>query len=266
MTTISPTATALTTTRPERRLPAWILRLVLVLGLLAAWQMSVATELLDPLSVSSPLDCLQRLPEVLSTAQFWSDLGRTAQTTITAFGAAVITGLAFGALLNRYPTLRNIIEPYLVGAYAVPVIVFYPTFLVVFGIGTMPIVITGFLMAVVPVTVGTVVGLGELRPTHRKLAHSLGCSPLQGLTKILLPSALPLLLPGVKLGFVYALAATVGVEFIVADRGLGFRIGESYRNFDGVDMYTYIVVMVIIAAVVNSAFNALERTLRKDLA
>jgi len=266
VTATSSMVAASTTSRPARRVPAWILRLGLVLAFIAVWQVCVATELLNPLSVSAPLDCFRHLPEVLSTGQFWSDLGRTSQTTVTAFVAAVITGLTAGAILNRYPTLRNIIEPYLVGSYAVPVIVFYPTFLVVFGIGTIPIIITAFLMAVVPVIVGTVVGLGELRPTHRKLAHSLGCSPLQGLTKILLPSALPLLLPGVKLAFVYALAATVGVEFIVADRGLGFRIGESYRNFDGVDMYTYIVIMVIIAAAVNSAFNALERLLRKDLA
>ncbi|WP_113699963.1 ABC transporter permease [Nonomuraea lactucae] len=248
------------------RMPAWATRVVVVAALLTAWHLAVAGGLVSSLTVPAPLDCLRRLPGILGTAAFWSDAARSLRTTVEAFAAAAAIGVLAGALLTRLPVVARILEPYIVGAYAVPVVVFYPTFLVVFGLGTAPIVLTAFLMAVVPVLMTTMVALSELRPTHRKLARSLACTRWQAFRSILLPSALPLLLPGLKLGFVYAMAATVGVEFIVADAGLGFRIGELYRNFETVDMYVHILAMIAVAAGFNSLFNLLERVIRKDLA
>ncbi|MBB5137846.1 NitT/TauT family transport system permease protein [Thermocatellispora tengchongensis] len=251
--------------RPALRVPAWAARAALAAALLAAWQLAVASGAAASAGVPAPLECLRRLPEVLGGARFWSDAARSLLTTAEAFAAAALAGLAGGAVLARFPLVAKILEPYLVGAYAVPVVVFYPTFLVVFGLGTVPIVLTAFLMAVVPVLLTTMVALGELRPAHRKLARSLCCTRGQAARLILLPSALPLLLPGLKLGFVYAMAATVGAEFIVADAGLGFRIGELYRNFEAVDMYVHIIVMIAFAVGCNSLFNLVERIVRRDL-
>lgn len=247
------------------RAPAWATRVAVSAALLAAWQLAVTAGLVSPLTVPAPLDCLGRLPGVVGTTGFWSDAARSLLTTVEAFAAAAVVGLCGGAVLVRFPLAAKVCEPYLVGAYAVPVVVFYPTFLVVFGLGTAPIVLTAFLTAVVPVLTTTLVALTELRPAHRKLARSLACTRRQAFGVILLPSALPLLLPGLKLGFVYAMAATVGVEFIVADAGLGFRIGELYRNFETVDMYVHILVMIAVAVGFNSLFNLLERVIRKDL-
>lgn len=251
--------------RPWRPAPI-VARLVLIGLLLVAWQTVVVTGAVDRVSVPTPTDCASRLVDVVGSGQFWADTWSSAQTTVAAFVMAVSGGVLIGAQLARRPLLGRILEPYLVGAYAVPVIVFYPTLLVVMGLGAGPIIVTAFLSAVVPVLLTTTVAFGHQSVVHRKLARSLGCTPWQALSKITLPGILPLLLPGLKLAFIFSMASTIGVEFIVASAGLGFRVGSLYRGFETVDMYVHILAIFVLAMLVNQLFNVLERTVRRDLA
>ena len=267
--TVTPATHPGARTRPiraaRRPVPPGLTRLLLIVALLVAWQILVIVGVLDRTTVPAPTDCLPKLFSVLGNGEFWSDAGRTAQTTLAAFAAATAVGLVVGTQLARFPVLARILEPYLVGAYAIPVIVFYPTLLVIFGLGTGPIIVTAFLGAVVPVILTTTVALAQQSTVHRKLARSLRCSPMQTITKVTFPSVLPLLLPGLKLAFIYSMASTVGVEFIVADAGLGYRIGQLYRDFDTVDMYVYIIALFLLALLINQLLNLVERTVRKDL-
>ncbi len=250
----------------SHRPPPALARFVLIGALLAAWHAAVVTGVVDRVTVPTPIDCAARLLDVVGSGQFWADAWRSAQTTVAAFIAAASIGLLVGAQLARRPLLGRILEPYLVGAYAVPVIVFYPTLLVVMGLGAGPIIVTAFLSAVVPVLLTTTVAFGEQSSVHRKLARSLGCTPFQALRKITLPGTLPLLLPGLKLAFIFSMASTIGVEFIVASAGLGFRVGELYRGFETIDMYVHIVCIFVLATLINQLFNVLERAVRRDLA
>lgn len=263
------TATAITAGAALRRRswrpPALVTRVVLLLCLVGIWQLVVSGGLISQTTIAPPSTVFPQLVRTLRTSQFWSDTGRTMEETVLAFLAAAIAGQLGGLALARMPVFARALEPYLVGAYAMPVIVFYPLLLVLLGLGIGPIIVTAFISSVVPAMLTSAVALRQLSPVHDKLARSLCLSPREAFLKVKLPSALPLLLPGLKLAFIYSLGATVGTEFIVASAGLGFRIGELYRDFETVPMYADIIALVLLAIIVNELFNGLERTVRKDL-
>jgi NitT/TauT family transport system permease protein len=109
------------------------------------------------------------------------------------------------------------------------------------------------------------VALRSINPVLPKMGRSVNCTRRQLYRKVLLPAATPLAVPGVKLGLIYAIIGTVAMEFILADRGLGYRIGVDYREFNIADMWALIVIIGALAILVTSAVGFLERRIRRDM-
>ncbi|MQA85671.1 MAG: ABC transporter permease subunit [Streptosporangiales bacterium] len=206
-----------------------------------------------------------RLVEIVRSGPFVTDLVVTGATVATAFGLGGLVGLMIGILFWRFPFSGAVFEPYLVSMYSMPTIVFYPILLAVFGLGTKPIMIIASTMALIPVALNTMVALRAIPPTLPKLARSLNCTRLQTYRKVLAPAAVPMVVPGLVLGFIYAVIGTIAMEFILASRGLGYRTGFFYRSFEIADMYAYILVISIVAIIVNVGLNYFERRIRRDM-
>jgi NitT/TauT family transport system permease protein len=109
------------------------------------------------------------------------------------------------------------------------------------------------------------VALRSVSPVLQKLGTSLTCSPRQRMTKILAPAATPLAFPGIRLGLIYGVVAIVGMELMVADKGLGWRVGDYYHRFQFPDMWAAIVAVSLLAILITSAVSALERRVRRDM-
>jgi NitT/TauT family transport system permease protein len=201
----------------------------------------------------------------VGTAEFGSDLVRTSLTVGIAFLIGGAIGVVLGALCWRAPLVGDVLEPYLVTLYAMPTLVFYPMLLALLGVGIWPILVIASLMVVIPVALNVMVALRSVSPVLPKLGRSLNCSRAQLYRKVLVPAATPLAVPGLKLGLIYAIIGTVAMEFILADRGLGFRIGYDYRQFDVADMWALILAVAVLAIVVTSAVGLLERRIRRDM-
>lgn len=237
----------------------------IVIGVVLLLEVASRVGLVDPLIIPAPSTMFARLLELVQTSAFWDDFRATALRVLLAFAAGAVGGLLLGILFWRLPFVGATFEPYLVSLYAAPTVVFYPILLAVLGLGSAPIIVIASTMALIPVTLNTMVGLGSIRPSLPKLARSLNCSVRQTYLKVLAPAATPLLVPGLVLGFIYATIGVVAMEFILASRGLGFQIGYSYRAFEIVLMYAYILVVLLAAVLVNYLLNLIERRVRQDM-
>jgi NitT/TauT family transport system permease protein len=237
----------------------------IVLGAIALLELCARTGLVDPLIMPAPSAMLLRLVEVVRGDEFVGDLATTVAAVLAAFGIGATGGLLIGILFWRLPFVGATFEPYLVSLYSMPTLVFYPILLAVLGLGPAPIIAIATTMALIPVALNTMVGLNTISPTLPKLARSLNCSRRQLYLKVLAPAATPLVVPGLVLGFIYAMIGVIAMEFILASAGLGFRIGYTYRAFDMQDMYAYILVVLVIAVAANVALNGIERRVRKDM-
>jgi NitT/TauT family transport system permease protein len=196
------------------------------------------------------------------TPSLFLHLGTTLEELGLSFLLAALLGLPLGALLWRVRALFEILNPYLVAYYAVPVFALYPLFILLFGSGMVPIVLIGFLFGAVVIVTNTASGFrrvdGEVYP---RVARSLHLGRAQTLRWIYLPAAGPFVFTGLKLGFIYCLIGVVAAEFIVSTRGLGHIIDRSYRNFETANMYAGIWMVLLLALAANGALGRLEAAL-----
>lgn len=251
--------------RAKRRLPSpALLRVAVVIVVIVGLEVLTRIGSIGSLILSPPSQILRGVVDVVPTAQFGSDLARTGLTVAMSSVAGCVIGALLGTVGWRVPFLWKIVEPYLIALYAMPIVVFYPILMVVFGITIWPLVLIATFAAVIPVAVSTCIALRAIPPTLLNLGRSLNCSRLRMARSIIVPSALPLAIPGVRLSVVYAVIATTAMEFIQSDSGLGFRAGEAYRQFRVTDMWSMIVVVSVLAMALSWVLSRVERRVRRD--
>lgn len=248
-----------------RRVPNRLLRWLLLLAGLGVVEAVTRAGLVDPLKLPPPSQMAQALATLAGSDEFYDDLTRTAVTVGAAFGIGVVIGVPLGVAFWRVPLLGSVVEPYLVTMYAMPTLVFYPVLLAVMGLGAAPIITIAAVMAMIPIALNTMIALRGIPPMLPKLGRSIGCGTLQLYRKVLLPAATPLALPGLRLGFSYAVIGTVAMEFILAVKGIGFRAGYHYRDFDVTEMYAEVIVIAVLAVVANGLLGSVERRIRRDM-
>jgi NitT/TauT family transport system permease protein len=181
----------------------------------------------------------------------------------TAAVPAVAFGIAFAVAIHGYRAVRQGLEPLFATYYAIPVYAFYPMFIILFGLGDLPQILIGFMLAVVAVIVSTLNGLDRVSRVLMKTARIYRFGPVKTALKITLPSAAPYLLTGVKLAVAYAFIGVIGAEFIMSRTGIGYEISFAYNNFDNKIMYPLILLILSVSVAVNSALSQWERVLMR---
>lgn len=248
-----------------QRIPSSGWTAIIAVSVVVGWELAARFAPWWPTRVVPPLtDVLAAGVEVVADGTFLPDLVATAIATVAASVLGSLIGLALGICFWKAPLVGRMFEPYLVSFYAVPIVVFYPIALVVLGINRWPIVILATIMAAIPMTVNTWVGLAGIRPVYLRLARSLLASQRTTLVEVALPAAAPLLVSGTTLAAIYALIGVVAMEFMVAQAGLGAMIKYLYEAFDNPAMYFYIFATLALSVLLVAVTNlVLRRALGK---
>ena len=242
-----------------------VTRAAVLLGLVAAWEVAGRNGALDPLTWSSPSLIGPEVGRLVGESEFIWDVESSILNIGYGFSIGLVVGVLVGAGFSRAPTaIRGSLLGWLAAVQGVPFIVFYPVLLTVFGLTRMPIVAIVALVVFIPVTLSVAIGLNSIPNEYLRLSRVLLLSRRQAILKIYLPAAVPLVFPGLRLGFSLALISTIGMEFIVASKGLGFRVAESYHAFAVDQMYAVIAWICAGAIVVNSLLSWVEGRLRQD--
>jgi NitT/TauT family transport system permease protein len=192
-------------------------------------------------------------------------LGRLLTTAGEALAASLLlagVGIPSGIVLYRVQLLRRAYETWIAAFASAPIVLMYPLFLVIFGRTAMTIVMMGFAAALPPVILKTIEGLSATRRVHVNVGRSFKLSQRQLLTKILLPSALPTIFVGLRLGLIFALINIVGVEFLINFGGLGQLINELAERYDLAGTYAAIGFVILVSIVFFDVTERIERWLR----
>jgi NitT/TauT family transport system permease protein len=208
-----------------------------------------------------PSEILWDLGHILVGGTMWLAIAKTLANVGIACVSAIVVGVILGTLIHRWRALRETLDPLFAAYYAIPVYAFYPLFIVIFGLGDMPHVLIGFMLGLVAVVVNTLNGLDRVPRALMKTARIHRLGPLATALQISLPYAAPYIFTGVKLAVAYSFIGVIGAELIMSRTGLGYEIGFAYNNFDNAVMYPLIVLVLAIAATVNTFFFLWERRL-----
>jgi len=240
---------------------ASVARIVLVVGAVAALELLCRTGVIPNFTMIPPSAMAQSLWKILASGKFTPDIVTTLTNVGIAIAAAMIVGVAIGTLLQSSPTTRRVLDPLFATYYAVPMYAFYPLLIVIFGLGDLPQVAIGFLLAVMAVILNTLNGLDRVPPVLLKAARVHRLGPLKTALQVRLPCAAPYVFTGFKLAVAYSFIGVIGAEFITSSRGIGYEISFAYNNFDNGVMYAMILFILLLVITVNMSLHAWEKRL-----
>jgi NitT/TauT family transport system permease protein len=234
-------------------------RTAILIALFALLEVLCLTGRIDKLTMQSPHRMAIDLSNMLMSGKLNAAITKTMTNAALAFGLAMTVGVGTAAVLYRLKYAREVLDPLFSTYYAIPVFAFYPLLIIVFGLGDLPQVLIGFMLAIVVVIVNTLNGLDRVPRVLLKTARVHRMGALEAGYKIMLPSAAPFILTGAKLAVAYALIGIIGAEFIMSRGGMGYEISFAYNNFDNATMYPMILLILAVSISVNALLSAWER-------
>ena len=151
----------------------------------------------------------------------------------------------------------------LAGVYAIPLVVFFPTFILLFGTGPNSKIALGAVYAFFPIALNTIVGFGQVDRRLIAAARSMGASDTQLLRRVLLPAALPFVATGMRIAFIACFASVLAGEMLASVHGLGYEIAQSGAMMNLATMFGYVTLVVLTAFVFNFSLGAFEARQRR---
>lgn len=240
---------------------ARVIRVAVIVGVIALLEVLCLTGVIDPLTMQAPHLMAVDLVHLLVAGTFNAAILKTFGNAAIAFGLSLVVGVLVGVALFRLSLLRQVLDPMFATYYAVPVFAFYPLLIIIFGLGDAPMILIGFMLAVVAVIVNTMNGLDRVPRVLVNTARVLRLSAWETAWHVMLPFSIPYVLTGVKLAVAYSLIGVIGAEFIMSNGGMGYEISFAYTNFDNATMYPLILLILFVSITLNFGLAAYEKKL-----
>ncbi len=190
-----------------------------------------------------------------ATANLLPSLGRM----LGGWAIAGLAGIVIGVAIGRLPLLADLTEPLVHFARAVPPPAVVPVFLFLFNIGTPMEVATIVFGVIWPVLVNAIDGARHVHPGHLETARAFRVCARQRLFRIIVPSAAPKILAGLRLSLALAVVMMIVSEFVGSTDGIGREMLQAQSLFDVQLMWAIIVFLGLLGIAANSLFALLER-------
>jgi len=254
-----------TTSRPARRKTFWqrnenwLLGSISMLIFLGVWELAVRLGLVNPLFTSSPSRIAIAAVEMFADGSIYGHLRVSGSEFLLGFSLAVVIGVPLGILMGWYSRLNAVLEPFVSALYATPRIALLPLVVIWFGIGLGSKVAIVFLGAVFPILVNTITGVRTINADFVRVARSFSASDRQMFMTVALPSSVPMLLTGLRLGLGHALVGIVVGEMYGATQGLGFLIAVAGARFQTDKVMVGIILIAALGVAMTELLRAIER-------
>jgi NitT/TauT family transport system permease protein len=242
-----------------RRLPA--AGVISVVAGLVLWELISRYVVANALFLAGPLQIIGALLALAATGELWRHIGISAAEFALGYLIASVLGIVCGMAMAESITMKRVMQPWISGLYATPTIALAPLFILWLGIGIWSKVLVVITLVLFPVTINTEAGLRTTSERLIEMLRSFGATPQQIFFKVSLPSALPFILAGLKLGIGRGLIGVVVAELFGSRAGLGRLISASADAFNMPDLFAGVVVLAAAGIAMTAAFGALERRL-----
>jgi NitT/TauT family transport system permease protein len=235
-------------------------RLPAILGLIvfgAIWQWLAGFY--EAFILPSPVEVYQRLKEVLGEGCFLS--GHFLVTCVEALSGFLIacTGaLPLSYYMYRHPALDRLLTPYIVGIQAVPIVALAPLLVIWCGFGPASKIVIAALVAFFPVLTNGIIGLREVNPRYKELLVIMGATKRDLFFKLEIPSALPVVFGGLKMGLTLSVIGAVVGEFAGAGKGLGYLINLARGSFDTALIFIALAALALLGIGFYSVVSGIE--------
>jgi NitT/TauT family transport system permease protein/taurine transport system permease protein len=242
-----------------RKRSAYLVAFALAVGV---WWLLTAVHAFPSFALPSPGDVYQAFVTLTTTgylsATLQQDLVASLARVGVAFAGAVVAGTVIGVIMAESKVIFGLIDPFLQFLRPIPPLAFIPLFVVWFGIGESPKVLLILVSTVPVIIINTISGVRDTPRQRLEVARCLGATRSQTLRYVVLPSALPSVFTGMKVGVGVAWSTLVAAELIAAQSGLGWLVEQAGQELQTATVVVGIIVIGIVGYLMELAIRSLE--------
>lgn len=230
-------------------------------GLIVLWEIGSRTGWISPLVLPAPSEALAALAYLAETGLLWRHLGASLQRLIVGWTAGTLLGMAVGFSIGLFSLARAGFAPLVSAIFPIPKIALLPLFVIWFGIGEGSKIATILFGTFFPTVIATYGGVDNVDRSLIRMGQSFGLSWWSIVRKIVLPGALPAILPGFRISVSIAIVLLVAAEMIGAEFGIGAYILLAGSLMSTDQLVAGVVILSIIGLVIAWLIGRAERYL-----
>ncbi|MBF2084882.1 ABC transporter permease [Thermoleptolyngbya sp. C42_A2020_037] len=227
--------------------------------LFVLWELIVRLLNIPNYNLPAPSAILQSA--IARSSALWENSMQTLFTTLAGFLLAIVAGIILGFVIGYSRLAYIVLYPLLVGFNTIPKVALVPLFALWFGIGTIPAILTAFLLAFFPIAVNVALGLDTVEPEMKDVMRSLGASQFEIFQKIGFPHVMPYIFASLKVAISLAFVGAVISETVASNKGIGYLIVTASSNFDVPLGFAGLMVLAIMGTALYGFFAAAEKYL-----
>lgn len=231
-----------------------------VVAFLLLWELAGSVwTVVNPIFLSSPSRVWHAAVDLYQSGRLLNNLYVSGIEFFWGYLISVFIGVPLGIALGWYQRFNYSINPFISALYAAPVVAFLPLLVIWLGIGLASKLTLIFMAAVFPILMNTRDAVKTTPSSLLEAARSFQASQYKIFTTIVLPSAVPFILAGLRLGAGRALIGVFVAELYIAQAGIGQMITEAGSTFNTDVVLVGVVIFAVVGMVILELLTQIER-------
>jgi NitT/TauT family transport system permease protein len=255
-------SSASTKTRKHQRRQTLLInggRLLCLICFLGLWQFA-SGRYLSELFFSNPVEIFKQTYAWIIDGTLWTNTSITLEETLLGLFFGSASGILLGFLIGQLDVIGKIIDPFLIAVNSIPKVALAPVFIMWFGTDLSMKVILATMTVFFLVFLNTLAGVRNVDQDLVDAVRLMGGKKRDILFKVMVPSASSYVLVGLHIAIPYALIGAVIGELVATNHGLGYLINDSASGFNTAGVFSSLLVLTVIAAILNAAVDLIDRT------
>jgi NitT/TauT family transport system permease protein len=233
-----------------------VLSIVCILGFFVAWEILCLIFNVSDIVLPRPSQILitlwTRFPAI------WPHAIQTLYTTLVGFALGIVIGVLLGILIGSSRLAYDVAYPLLVGFSSIPKVAVVPIFVLWFGAGTVPAVLTAMIMCIFPIVVNVATGLAATEPELQDVMRTLRATKWEILWNIGLPRTMPYFFASLKVAATLAFVGAVISETVASNRGIGNLMMIASSSFDVPLVFAGLFILAALGVALYAGFSLIE--------
>lgn len=236
-----------------------IIRVLALAGVVALWELTTRTGWVPPLFLPSPVQVVEAAFEMLRSGELLHHVATSLARIALGFGIGALGGVAVGLAVGFWSLAEAVGNPLIAATFPIPKIALLPLLILWLGIGEASKVAVIMLGVFFPMAINTYAGVRHADLLLIRAAVSFGAGRVSLIRKVILPSALPMIFAGLKLGAGTALLLLVAAEMVAANSGIGFLVLNAQNLMETTKLMVGIVVLSLLGVASHWLLSRVER-------
>jgi NitT/TauT family transport system permease protein len=233
-----------------------ILSIVCIVGFFVVWEVLCLIFNVSDIVLPRPSQILitlwTRFPAI------WPHAVQTLYTTLVGFALGIVIGVLLGILIGASRLAYDVAYPLLVGFSSIPKVAVVPIFVLWFGAGTVPAVLTAMIMCIFPIVVNVATGLAATEPELQDVMRTLRATKWEILWNIGLPRTMPYFFASLKVAATLAFVGAVISETVASNRGIGNLMMIASSSFDVPLVFAGLFILAALGVTLYAGFSLIE--------